>query len=91
MNSVSRDGAHRVIEVWRYHKRIVDGRSIYDYEDLLPLDEAGAQSVWRYARGVLDALEIRAGAGHTKVMFTEDGPYLIECGARLGGGQCPTC
>jgi len=89
VNSVSRDGVHRIIEVWRYHKRLVDGRSVYDYEDLLALDEPGVQDVVRYVRSVLDALGIRNGAGHTEVMLTQDGPFLIECGARLGGGQMP--
>ncbi|MCA1706299.1 MAG: ATP-grasp domain-containing protein [Actinobacteria bacterium] len=89
VNSVSRDGVHRIVEVWRYHKRIVDGRSVYDYEDLVALEEPDAQEVVLYVRAVLDALEIWNGAGHTEVMLTEDGPFLIECGARLGGGQMP--
>jgi biotin carboxylase len=89
VNSVSRDGVHRIVEVWRYHKRIVDGHSVYDYEDLLALDEPGVQDLVDYVRLVLDALGIRNGAGHTEVMLTPEGPYLIECGARLGGGQMP--
>ncbi|MFF7457932.1 ATP-grasp domain-containing protein [Kitasatospora sp. NPDC008115] len=89
VNSVSRDGVHRIVEVWRYHKRLVDGRAIYDYEDLLALDEPGVQPLVDYVRAVLDALGIRNGAGHTEVMLTERGPVLIECGARLGGGQMP--
>ncbi|GAA1866779.1 EamA family transporter [Myceligenerans crystallogenes] len=89
VNTVSYDGVHRVIEVWRYHKREIDGRSVYDYEDLLSLDEPGASAVVEYVRAVLDALEIRQGAAHTEVMLTDDGPVLIECGARLGGGQMP--
>jgi biotin carboxylase len=89
VNTVSRNGRHRVIEVWRYHKRVVDGRAIYDYEDLLSLDDADTNQVVDYVRAVLDALEIHNGAGHTEVMLTDDGPVLIECGARLGGGQVP--
>jgi biotin carboxylase len=89
VNSVSRDGVHRIVEVWRYHKRLVDGHSIYDFEDLLALDEPGVPQVTDYVRSVLDALGIRNGAGHTEVMLTRTGPVLIECGARLGGGQMP--
>lgn len=89
VNTVSRDGAHRVVEVWRYHKRMIDGRSVYDYEDLLNYDDAGAQDVVHYVRAVLDALGIANGAAHTEIMLTDDGPFLIECGARLGGGQMP--
>lgn len=89
VNTVSRDGVHRIIEVWRYHKRLVDGRSVYDYEDLLALDEPGVPETIRYVRSVLDALGIRNGAAHTEIMLTASGPVLIESGARLGGGQMP--
>lgn len=89
VNTVSRDGAHRVVEVWRYHKRMIDGRSVYDYEDLLALDDTGARDVVHYVRAVLDALGIANGAAHTEIMLTDDGPFLIESGARLGGGQLP--
>ena len=89
VNSVSCDGVHRVIEVWQYRKRVVDGHSIYDYEDLLSLDDPGVPELVDYVRAVLDALGLRNGAGHTEVMCTPSGPTLIECGARLGGGQMP--
>lgn len=90
VNSVSRDGVHQIVEIWRYHKRtVVGGGAIYDYEDLLPPDDPAAREIADYTLAVLDALEIRNGAGHTEVMLTADGPVLIECGARLGGGQMP--
>ncbi len=89
VNTVSRDGQHRVIEVWRYHKRMIDGRPVYDYEDLLALDEPGVPEIVDYARAVLDALGITDGAAHTEIMVTARGPVLLECGARLGGGQMP--
>ncbi|WP_218006576.1 hypothetical protein [Streptomyces prunicolor] len=90
VNTVSRDGVHRVIEIWHYYKRPVPGgRSINDYEDLLPPDDPGGSRVAAYVLDVLDALEIRNGAAHTEVMLTDDGPVLVECGARIGGGQLP--
>ncbi|MER5772195.1 ATP-grasp domain-containing protein [Streptomyces sp. NPDC001985] len=89
VNTVSRDGLHRTVEVWCYRKRSVDGRSVYDYEDLLGPDEPGVREITGYVRSVLDALGIRNGAAHTEVMLTGSGPVLIECGARLGGGQMP--
>jgi biotin carboxylase len=90
VNTVSHDGAHQIIEIWHYYKRPVPGgRSINDFEDLLPLDDPDARRVAGYTLSVLDALEIRNGAAHTEVMLTDDGPVLVECGARLGGGQMP--
>jgi biotin carboxylase len=90
VNGVSRDGAHHIVEIWRYHKRWVHGnRMIYDYEHPVPADDPAAAEVGRYALAVLDALEIYNGASHTEVMLTPAGPVLVECGARLGGSHLP--
>jgi biotin carboxylase len=89
VNSVSRDGVHQIVEIWRYHKRSVDGRTIYDYENLLAWEDPTARQIVEYTLTVLNALEIRNAAGHTEVMLTSRGPVLVECGARLGGGQMP--
>lgn len=88
-NTVSYQGEHRVVELWRYVKREVSGVPIYDYEEpVLPADPE-----WRVLRdfigGALDVLGIRSGAAHTEVILTEDGPVLIETGARLGGATMP--
>jgi len=37
--------------------------------------------------GVLDALEIRNGPSHGEVMWTRDGPCLVEVGSRPHGGE----
>jgi biotin carboxylase len=44
VNTVSRNGVHHLVEVWRYQKRLVDGgRSMYDYEEpVAPQDPVGA-------------------------------------------------
>jgi biotin carboxylase len=89
VNTVSRRGVHRILEIWHYDKKTVAGRPLYDYEDLLSLDDLAARQCSEFALGVLDALEIRNGAGHTEIMLTKDGPFLVECAARLSGGQMP--
>lgn len=90
VNSVSRDGVHRIGEIWRYYKRhLPDGHIVFDYHEPVPPEDPVALRLDRYTREVLDALEIRNGAGHSEVMLTARGPVLVECGARLGGGQVP--
>ncbi len=90
VNTVSRDGVHHLVEVWRYHKRaIAGGRWMYDYEEPVRLDGPGVAGLVDYALAVLDALEIRNGAAHTEVMLTPTGPVLVECGARMGGSHNP--
>ena len=90
VNTVSRDGRHHTVEIWRYYKRrIPGGHIIYDYDEPLSPDDPDAKRVESYTHQVLDALEIRNGAGHTEVMLTASGPVLVETAARLGGGQIP--
>ncbi|WP_410589784.1 ATP-grasp domain-containing protein [Amycolatopsis sp. lyj-23] len=91
VNTVSRDGVHHVVEVWRYHKQAIDGdRWMYDYEHPVPLEDPQVAGLAEYTLGVLDALEIRNGAGHTEVMLTPAGPVLVESGARMGGSHQPS-
>ncbi|GAA1255926.1 ATP-grasp domain-containing protein [Kitasatospora nipponensis] len=90
VNTVSRDGVHHVVEIWRYNKRPAPGgRSINDFDYPLDLDDPTARRLAAYVLPVLDALEIRNGAAHTEVMLTARGPVLVECAARLGGAQLP--
>lgn len=90
VNTVSRDGVHHVVEVWRYQKRTVaGGHTIYDHEYPVPPDDPSVGPLTEYTLAVLDALEIRNGAAHTEVMLTKEGPVLVESGARLGGSHVP--
>jgi biotin carboxylase len=91
VNTVSRDGGHHVVEVWRYHKQAIgDEHWMYDYEQPVPLEDPQVAALAEYTLGVLDALEIRNGAGHTEVMLTAAGPVLVESGARMGGSHQPS-
>ncbi|MYR21983.1 hypothetical protein GTW63_27285, partial [Streptomyces sp. SID6137] len=46
VNTVSRDGAHHVVEVWRYHKALIAGTvPMYDYEEPVPADDPGVRRV----------------------------------------------
>jgi biotin carboxylase len=85
VNSVSWEGQHRVSEVWQDNKRRIAGNLVYDYEELHPRHGEKQDAVVDYVEAVLDALGIRFGPAHTEVMLTEDGPVLVESGARLHG------
>jgi biotin carboxylase len=88
VNIVSRDGRHHTVEIWRYYKRrIPGGNIIYDYDEPVAPDDPDAEKLALYTHQVLDALEVRHWASHTEVMLTARGPVLVECAARLGGGQ----
>lgn len=90
VNTVSRDGKHHTVEIWRYYKiRLAGGNIIYDYDEPLAPDDPVAKKVESYTHQVLDALEIRNWSAHTEIMMTARGPVLVECAARFGGGQVP--
>ncbi len=86
INSVSHNGEHWITDVWKCTKALtIDGRKIYDREDLLPAEAPELDALIGYVEGVLDALSISHGPAHTEVILTAQGPRLLETGARLSG------
>ena len=90
VNTVSCDGRHMVSDIWQYKKQVLDGVPIYDAEELLPFQGEIQEKLCSYIFRVLDALNIKYGPAHHEVMMTEEGPILIEMGARLAGGGLPS-
>lgn len=88
VNTVSRDGAHRVTDVWRYAKISANGVSdrVSGALSVGP-DEPVRAGLEQYVRAVLDALGVRHGPAHAEVMLTADGPCLVEVGVRLCGAD----
>ncbi|DAZ92695.1 TPA: hypothetical protein N0F65_009592 [Lagenidium giganteum] len=88
VDTVSRNGVHKVVAVWEYDKRVVNGAPFVYYGVLL---RAAAGDVITpivdYVLKVLDALEIVHGPGHAEVKFTKGEPCLVEIGSRCHGGE----
>lgn len=88
VNTVSRNGVHRVTDIWVYDKvRRGQSGNAYNYARILRRLEAGHAEMVEYAYRVLDALDFRYGPSHGEYMLTETGPVLIEVGARPMGGH----
>jgi biotin carboxylase len=87
VNTISRGGRHRVIDMWQVTKKDVGGAPVYDLEVLVPVE--GNEALVRYVYDALDALEIRHGPAHSEVIMTRGGPKLVEIGARLEGAIDP--
>lgn len=88
VDTVSRDGKHKVVAVWEYDKRHVNnapfvyfGVKLHQVEG----DEAVSRMI-TYILDVLDALEIRNGPAHAELKMSDSQPCLIEIGARCHGG-----
>jgi biotin carboxylase len=86
INSVSSHGKHYFTDIWRCNKRHIEGHGmIYDREELLESEGEIQNQITFYLRNVLDALGIKFGGAHSEIMYTKQGPILIEVGARVGG------
>ena len=94
VDTVSRDGEHKVVAIWKYMKRPCNGvANCWFGQRLLPIDaEPHLPQFEAYIYGVLDAIGITNGAVHSEVKFdgstpskAKRGPVLIECNCRLHG------
>ena len=86
VDSVSRDGVHKIVAIWEYDKRSHAGKEFvyFGMGSVSGKSEAGRQLA-AYTLEVLDAIGIKEGAGHAEVIITKDGPCLVEIGARPQG------
>lgn len=86
VNMVSLDGQQLVTEVVRYQKqRTKEGGILYDIDELIGPGSAVYATLVDYTRAVVRCLGIRNGPTHAEVMFTADGPKLVEIAARTDG------
>lgn len=86
----SHRGEHGVVDVCRYTK--VDNgpyMAVYDAMRWVPHTDPAVAPLVEYTRAVLDAVGMRFGAAHVEIMLTDEGPVLIELGARPHGGGQP--
>ena len=90
VDTVSRDGKHRVCDMWRTTRLSANGvLDLCDAIHSVPRSSRDGQVLGEYAESVLDALGIRHGPGHLEVKLTPEGPRLVEMGARIAGGEIP--
>jgi len=88
VDTVTHEGLHRLSALWAYGKPApgFDTIGLLSTKQLLSPEGRLADMLFGFARRVLDALEIRHGAGHCEIIVDENGPVLVEIGARLHGG-----
>jgi len=90
VDSFSYGGIHTVCSVCKYTKLAnINGMAIYDRMDWVSANNAIVEKLVSYAERVLNALEVEWGNAHIEIMMTQEGPRLIELGARPHGGGHP--
>jgi len=95
VDTMSYDGNHSICNICKYYK-IENGANfgIYDYmewcsPDIPCYEKLIYEKLINYAKDVLNAVGMRFGTSHIEIMWTEEGPKLIEIGARPHGGGNP--
>lgn len=88
VNTVSRDGVHRISDIWRMHTLSANGvAELAAGAELLPRRGPEQESLVEHTFRVLDALGIAHGPAHTELKLTPDGARLVETGARVCGAD----
>jgi len=88
VDTVSRDGVHKLACIWVYDKREANGaKFVYFGMRVVDGHSEKGMKLFEYMKGVLDALGIRNGPAHGEVMWTSTGPCLVEVGARPHGAE----
>lgn len=98
VDKVSLNGVHKIVAIWAYDKRAVNGANfVYFGMRLMPSNTPMAKAMIAYADTVLTALDINNGPSHMEIMLhttynKQTGepifdPCLVEVGARCQGGE----
>ncbi len=87
---IDHDGGVLVTDIWYYDRRDSHGeRNLYYASIKVSSDEEPFQVLAEYADQVVSALGLRRSPFHMEAKVDDDGPCLIECGARFAGGNQP--
>ena len=86
IDTVSRDGEHKVVAIWAYDRRAANGAQFVCFgQRLLTMSDEHCAEIVAYQLKVLDALGIKHGPTHGEVKWHQGEPVLIEVGARCHG------
>lgn len=88
VNCVSRPGEHILTDILLYNKVLTKGGvPVYEASKLEHTLTPRYKQAVQYTFEVLDALGILYGSSHTEIKLTENGPVLVETGARIMGSM----
>jgi biotin carboxylase len=89
VETLSRDGRHHVVGITA--KQVTPPPLFVEmgHTHPAPLAAERREAMESLVRCLLDAAGYRFGPAHTEVMWTSDGPRIVESQARLGGDRIP--
>jgi biotin carboxylase len=94
VDTVSRNGVHKVVAIWAYDKRSVVNEADGKQHDFVYFGQSAVsgligegKALSSYAVQVLEAMGVKHGAGHAEIILTATGPCLVEVGCRPQGNE----
>lgn len=88
VDTVSLGGVHKVVAVWEYDRRAINGAGFVCMgQRLLCTDEPVVERLIAYQKQVIDALGIVNGPTHGEVKWHRGEPVLVEVGSRCHGAE----
>jgi hypothetical protein len=90
MDTVSVNGVHKLVSCWVYAKISIKDSGDFVYLGMKLCDaenDPKIDAMFSYICKVLDALEVKNYAGHSELIYTKNGPCLLEIGTRPHGGM----
>lgn len=88
LNTVSQEGTMIITDAWEYTKGSANGAAfVYQRARLLAYEDSRVAQLAEYGSQVLQALGVKFGPTHMEIKIDDDGPVLIEVGARLAGSS----
>lgn len=87
IDTFSVQGEHFLSGVQRYKRTVAGSTPVCLYSEIVLPDCPEAIASFQYVEEVLATVQLFNGFGHTEIMLTARGPYLIEVNPRISGGS----
>ncbi|GEM_PF-4197316 len=87
VDTVSLNGQHKIVGVYRYPKIQHDGKLIFQGCETIDPTSSEAMACIAYVKKTLTALNLNYGMAHTELFLTTNGPRLMETNPRIVGGS----
>lgn len=90
IDSVSRDGEHKLVACWKYDKISIKDSGDFVYLGMSlcnAINNPKVDEMFSYIKQVLTALEVTNFCGHAELIYTATGCSLLEIGTRPHGGM----
>lgn len=87
VDGMSYDGKHVIAGIWQYYKYYdpIKKAISHDHARLQKAKGKVQDQLVKYYMQALDALEFKFGPSHGEIIMCDDGPCLVEVGARMHG------